>query len=164
MRRVIFIDDDLCLVEQVRQLLREKGIELIGPPDLSIEAADIKRRLDDADVLILDLNINGSAEGGVQVLRALKRPLKARLTPVIVCSKYLMDTCVFRGEGCHVYHEGRFVRSAPPADGGRVDSIRKIYPVYAFVSKLERDAMGLLADIVARLCVKEVSRDERNPD
>jgi CheY-like chemotaxis protein len=148
---VILIDDDLQLVQDLRtKLLQEKGIELVAPPDVTAGVGDIKPRLPHACALVLDLNINGSPEAGIGLLKSLKSALKTTKTPVVFWSKYLIETTKFEEDTPYRWHEGNWQAAAPSgADALRVEELRKVYPVSAFISKLEKDSIGLICELLS---------------
>lgn len=139
-RKVILIDDDLHIVEEIRSAFEGLDIELVAPPALMLEIADIKKHLSDASLVILDLNIGGDQDAGEWYLHKLSRELSRKGIPVVVWSKYLLGTTAYEGNTSSRWDEEKegWVLSEPnPDDKVRIDKIRKIYPyARAFVSKL----------------------------
>jgi hypothetical protein len=151
-RKVILIDDDLHIVEEIRSAFEGLDIELVAPPALMLEIADIKKHLSDASLVILDLNIGGDQDSGEWYLRKLSRELSRKGIPVVVWSKYLLGTTAYEGNTSTRWDEekGGWVLSEPnPGDKSRIDKIRKIYPyARAFVSKLNKTPTSTLLKVV----------------
>lgn len=80
--KVLVVEDDVLLAMELEDVLRDLGIEVLGPfgrLDQAMSAADA----DDLDGALLDLNLRGEASFPVV------EKLAAKSVPVVICSGYV---------------------------------------------------------------------------
>jgi hypothetical protein len=168
-KRLVVIDDDIDLVQDVRRYYRDHGIILIGPPDLLLDIRDISEKPADAAAIILDLKRGGSGTYGRSILknlsRELKRPDSSRSRrpgrteiPVLVWSKYLTDTVLFDRGSILLLDNTNYVASpeeidaaqlATLSDWATIRDMRHIYVgVCAFVTKAIPDPVALMMTVL----------------
>ena len=81
-RRILLVEDDYFIVDDMARSLKAKGAEVIGPAATVADALALLARTRDLDAAVLDINLQG------EMVFALADALTARGVPFVFASGY----------------------------------------------------------------------------
>ncbi len=162
-KSLLVIDDDLELVADLRSYLAKEApsVPVIGPPDLMFDVRYISSQCPLARAVVLDLHIAASATYGEALLRKLARQLDECDIPVIIWTKYFVQTILFEPGGLvHMTHHNRdspsfsHIGEDQLKEFNAYDHIYRLRSTYrgarSFVTKLTPDPVSALVAVLTR--------------
>ena len=93
MKRLLVVDDDSFVREMLRDLLEEKGYEVVEAEDGPTALAAVSERV--PDLVILDIMMPGLS--GIDVLKQLRKKYSANDLPVILLTAKSDDDTTWQG-------------------------------------------------------------------